>query len=106
MGVTKEQAISKPGARKGTGSGLDWGKMAATPIGRGVDWGDADNALVSKLIHMATRRGMAVSFSATASGQAVSVTILDGGDRPKWYADSPEQLDTVLESLIQLLSQA
>ena len=103
MSITKRaQEAHKPPV-KGKASGVDWGQVNGATGENRVSWNDADGNLVAWLIYSATRRGMAVSFSATASGQAVSITILDGGDRPKWYANSAGQLDALLKDLIAQL---
>lgn len=105
MGVQKTQVTSRQDKPKGSGSGVNWSQLGAASAGGGVDWSDADGALVARLIHSATRRGMAVSFSATANGKGVSITILDGGDRPKWYANTPEELDDLLNRLDDLVRE-
>lgn len=103
MGVTKEQSMARKGSSNGKHSGVDWSTLPNAGTADGVAWGDADPGLVSALLHAATRRGMAVSFSATSNGTGVSITILDGGERPKWYANSDAQLDELLRRLLDIL---
>ena len=105
MGITKQQSHERKAKHDSKASGIDWGAVGGGGSAHGVDWGDADPSLTNSLVYAATRRGMAVSFSATANGTGVSVTILDGGDRPKWYANDPEQLDQLLRSLVQLVAE-
>lgn len=105
MGVTKEQVQQKAQRNDKKQSSMDWGSVAGAKTGAGVDWGDADPSLANSLVYHATRRGMAVSFSATANGQGVSITILDGGQRPKWYANTPEELNQLLETLTSFVRE-
>lgn len=106
MGVTKEQAQKQVARHDKKQSNVDWGSVAGAKTGAGVDWGDADPSLCNSLVYHATRRGMAVSFSATANGQGVSITILDGGQRPKWYANTPDELNTLIETLTDFVRAA
>lgn len=103
MGVMKQQATQGTKRDDKKSSGVDWTALANKGTADGVTWGDADPGLLSALIYSATRRGMAVSFSATANGAGVSLTILDGGDRPKWYANSDAELDTLLRAVLDLV---
>lgn len=103
MGANKEKAIAKREGPKEGGSGVQWDKIPHSVAGVGVDWNSADPALLASVVHLGTRAGMAVSFSATANGQAVSITLLDGGHRPKWYANNQEELDRLLPWLIDIL---
>lgn len=66
-----------------------------------VTWGDADCDLLRRLLVNATRQKMAVSLAATADLRGVSITILDGGERPKWYANTPDGLNKRLAWLVE-----
>lgn len=104
MGVQKEQAVARREGPKKSGSGVDWSKVPGVATGVGTSWADCNPDLMCALVDAATRRGMAISFSATANGQAVSVTLLDGSARPKWYANNAEELERQLQFVLSLVT--
>lgn len=99
MGVSKAQATAKREGRKENGSTRNWEQVTGASVLGGVSWNDADPIFLASVIYLATRAGMAVSFAATANNQAVSITILDGPNRPRWYANTPEELNVLLRML-------
>ncbi len=99
MGAMKDAATTRREGPKGKSSNVDWSQVGASMPGGGVAWSDADDSAVAALVDAATRRGMAVSFSAASSGKGVSITILDGPNRPKFYANTPNELQAVLFDL-------
>lgn len=99
MGVMKQLTTAQREGQKQKGAGVDWNAaMGGSPSG-GVSWNDADPVFVASVIYLATRAGMAVSFSATANNQAVSITFLDGPNRPKYYANTPAGLNELMRRL-------
>lgn len=97
-GNTGNRKRSKPTESAGS-------RWAATVADAGgVGWDTADYVLVKRLTVLATRQKMAVSLAATADNRGVSITILDGSERPKWYANTTEELNARLEYLIGVLS--
>lgn len=104
MGVSKQQAFNASPAGKQQKARKDWSDATASTGGGLCCWGDADPERVLEVINRATRQGMGVSFSATANGTGVSVTILDGPDRPKWYMNTPEDINSKLEWLADFLA--
>lgn len=70
----------------------------------GVGWDTVDCPLLKRVLVLATRQKMAVSLAATADNRGVSITILDGSDRPKYYCNTAAELDKRLEWLIERLS--
>lgn len=64
-----------------------------------VTWAQADAVLLRDVIEAVTSTGAAISLSATRDQRGVSITILDGPDRPKFYASSPEELKSLLRRL-------
>jgi len=99
MSIAKAQAIAKREGPKTNGSKVDWNAVDGGDHSGGVTWNDADPVFVASVVYLATRAGMAVSFSATANNKAVSLTILDGPNRPKWYANTAAELDVLLRKL-------
>ncbi len=68
-------------------------------LGHGVTWVDCDAESLKKTAVAITSAGAAFSLSESRDHRSVSVTILDGPDRPKFYASSPAELDSLLRRL-------
>jgi len=103
MGVTKSQATTRREGPKEKSSNVDWSAIGSGSASGGVSWNDADPVFLASVVYLGTRAGMAVSFSATANGQAVSVTFLDGPNRPRYYANTPQELADLLKKLNEAL---
>jgi hypothetical protein len=68
-------------------------------LGHGVTWEDADAGELKLTVAAVTRAGAAFSLSEARDHRSVSVTILDGPERPKFYASSPDELSSLLRRL-------
>jgi hypothetical protein len=68
-------------------------------LGHGVTWEDCDADSFKATAVAITRAGAAFSISEGRDHRSVSVTILDGPERPKFYASSPTELDSLLRRL-------
>lgn len=77
-----------------------WHQSETSPLGRGVTWADAPADLLCSLAAAVTSTGAALSLSATRDNRGVSLTILDGPDRPKFYASTPQELESLLRRLV------
>lgn len=77
-----------------------WLEKEHGSLGRGVTWQDAPAERIKALIDVVTRTDAAISFSAGRDHRSVSVTILAGPDRPKFYASTPAELESLIRRLI------
>lgn len=68
-------------------------------LGHGVTWEDADADSLKQTAVAITAAGAAFSLSEARDHRSVSVTILDGPERPKFYASTPTELDSLLRRL-------
>ena len=68
--------------------------------GRGVTWADSPADDLVALVDAVTRTGAAISLSSTRDRRSVSITILDGPDKPKFYAATREELDSLIRRLL------
>lgn len=77
-----------------------WAKLKAqatdTP---GCSWDWAPSELLADAIVSVTGDGAALLLSKTSDGGALSLTILDGTHRLKWYPASEPELRDILEML-------
>ena len=100
MGVMKDQASARARTKNAQSTSRNWNEVNAGNQGVGVSWSDVDPSLIVAVIHACTREGMAISFAATASGKGVSVTILDGAERPRFPCVSVEDADNTLRKIL------
>lgn len=72
--------------------------LQARPPGSqtGVCWADADPALLLAAVIAVTARGAGFSLSESRDHCAVSITVLSGQDRPKFYAANLTELNELL----------
>lgn len=68
-------------------------------LGHGVTWRDAAAESLKETVAAITAAGAAFSLSEARDHRSISVTILDGPERPKFYASSPAELDSLLRRL-------
>lgn len=68
-------------------------------MGHGVTWQDAEPALLGAALQAVTGAGAAFSCSAARDYRSVSITILDGPAKPKFYASTPGELNSLLRRL-------
>lgn len=69
-------------------------------LGHGVNWADVDAGELKALVVAITAHGAAASFSEGRDHRSVSVTVLDGPERPKFYASSPAELVSLIRRLL------
>lgn len=65
-------------------------------------WAVCDPGLLAEAVTTWTDQGNAITFGLTSDGGAVSVTMLAGGDRRKFYASSLEELEDLLKRICAL----
>ena len=65
------------------------------------DWPSVNTTLLRAAIYTTCARGDAVSFAQSRDYTSVTVTVLSGGDRFKWYCRTASELDDILARLAQ-----
>jgi len=93
-------AAPKPPTRKDVHASRDWGFLNHGGSAVGVDWGCADAEDLRAAVQALTRGGVAVTLAATRNNRAVRITLHDGDQHPIAYANDPEELADLLNSLI------
>jgi hypothetical protein len=73
------------------------------PPGSKVGYGDVDAELLRDCVELVSREGDCIMFSRTSQGEAAHVRILSGGLVEKWYPDSAEALQEVLQGIVRAL---
>lgn len=64
------------------------------------DWAQVEHGLVVELIAIATAAGDAVSFATNRANTAGSITILHGGERPRYYANSYNDAEQIISGIV------
>jgi len=64
-----------------------------------IDWKDANAEDVLALIVAASRQSAAVTFGRTKEGEALRVTVLDGGERYDEYCRPSEDIGVFLQTI-------
>jgi hypothetical protein len=62
-------------------------------------WSWADPALFMWMVSMVTMADAAVILGKTSDGGSLSMTVLDNGERTKFYAANTEELDKALRTI-------
>jgi hypothetical protein len=88
-----------PPRNKTSGSGK-WTKYTPKKEVVQVAWDEVNNALVSTAVAEVTRGGDALLFGATRDGGALVLTVCSGDERVKFYASTPEEMNSHLENII------
>jgi hypothetical protein len=70
-------------------------------MGNTADWGEADSALVRRVIVAVTKRGGAVQFGYTKDGAAHVIRIVGDGEPYNEYVRPTEDVNLYLEGLAQ-----
>lgn len=88
------RSAGKPGTKYGGGT-------SGRPLGP-VRYSEVPAELLRHAVDAVTSDGDAVTLGRTSEGGAYYVGVLSDGLLEKFYADSPDELATVLERLIEV----
>lgn len=69
-----------------------------------VEWDGVPNQLLRDAICAVTGRGAAIMLSRTTDGGALSITVLDGGERIKEYPRDVDECEQTLRWLVDMFS--
>lgn len=69
-----------------------------------VEWDSIPNQLLRDAICAVTGRGAAIMLSRTTDGGALSITVLDGGERIKEYPRDSDECEATLRWLVDMFS--
>lgn len=78
---------------------VPWLQQEHDGLGHGVNWSDVNAESLKETLVAVCKAGAAFSLSEGRDHRSVSITILDGPDRPKFYASTPEELHSLLRRL-------
>jgi hypothetical protein len=103
--------MNEPSIRRNTKNTRDGSKPTATgrrtaPRGprQTVEWDSVPNQLLRDAICAVTGRGAAIMLSRTSDGGALSITVLDGGERIKEYPRDADECEATLRWLVDMFS--
>lgn len=68
---------------------------AAVHVG-GLDWNMVEAGILAETIAAVSAVGDAISFAQGRRGAYLSVTVLSGGERPKWEARDVQEMNGIL----------
>jgi hypothetical protein len=77
----------------------DYGPGNATTSNGGCDWTQVNELVLVETIAAVAACGDAISFARGRRGDWISVTILANGERPRWVAYDPVEMDKILLQL-------
>ena len=93
----RDSRANKPAAATG-------GKGAPRGPRKTVEWDSIPNQLLRDAICAVTGRGAAIMLSRTSDGGALSITVLDGGERIKEYPRDSDECEQTLKWLVDMFS--
>lgn len=64
-------------------------------------WADVDSELLRNAVCVVTDCGDALSFAVNRNRTGGSVTVLSGGERPRFYAQDTDSAEAVLRAIIK-----
>lgn len=105
MGTSRDEQANQSARTGAAAKQSRWAGTRQSDEGlEGVDWGHVDPATLVAVVYAVTRTGAMISFASTRSGKAVRVTVLDGSERPVWYANTPDELHETMRDILKRLS--
>jgi hypothetical protein len=63
------------------------------------DWGDVDAQLLTRCVGVVSRQGDAISFSTNQAHTGGSITLLSGGERPRYPVWDALEADALLRAI-------
>lgn len=78
-----------------------YAKLAAKRTTSTITWAQVDGPTIKRAIDAITSCGDAITFGRTSDGGALSITILSGADRPKFYASEVDEAVDMLAAAIE-----
>lgn len=90
------ETVKKSGVR---GGGYTYPALKPVSADALFDWGEVDGKVLARAVACITSRGHAVSYALNRSGTCGCITILAGAERPKYYVESVDEAERVLNAL-------
>jgi hypothetical protein len=91
--------VPATGSRSKPATGHRYGGSVGSGKGRSVSYGDADGALLQRVVCAVTDAGDAITFGRTSERGAYYVGVLSSGMLERFYLDSVEALTACLEGI-------
>jgi hypothetical protein len=76
-----------------------YAKAAGNKANTAIAWEAVDGRAIKAAISAITACGDAITFGRTQDGGALSITVLTGADRPKFYPTTVEEAEDTLAQL-------
>lgn len=87
------------------GRARDFSRIDAGNVDNGLSWHDVDSESIRAAIDAVTRGGGALLFSTSSDGGILTVMVLDGEQKPKYYPKSAEHAERILAQIENLYSE-
>lgn len=89
----------------GGSGGRNWEWTRTGDMGGAVSWADVDAEQIRSAINAVASAGAAILFSTSSDGGVLSLLVMDGDQKPRFYPKTAEQAEIILSKVENMFSE-